>query len=104
MVSPVRVRVPPLIFPGQECEETIDQNLHTSKIVLLLVAIKQRLSDLADSVLAGEHDKGSAAVAGQFLNYIIRAVGMELKIREDEELEQRIELLEANAERRGESL
>jgi hypothetical protein len=57
-------------------------------------AIKQRLSDLADGVLSGTHDRADAAVAGQLLNYLIRAVGMELKIREAEDFERRLQELE----------
>jgi len=56
--------------------------------------IKRRLSDLADDVLEGGADKGAAAVAGQLLNTYIRAVGMELKVKEVTELEERIEALE----------
>jgi hypothetical protein len=51
-----------------------------------LATIKARLSDLADDVLAGRADRGNAAVAGHLLNTVIRAVGMELKVRETEEL------------------
>jgi hypothetical protein len=59
-----------------------------------LAALKARLSDLAEAVLAGEVDKGAAAVAGQLLNTVIRAVSVEMKVREQEEILQRIETLE----------
>ena len=59
-----------------------------------LADIKQRLSGLADDVLAGEVDKGVAAVASQVLNVYLRAVSVELKAREQLELEARIEALE----------
>jgi hypothetical protein len=59
-----------------------------------LANIKHRLSDLADDVLAGEVDKGVAAVASQVLNVYLRAVSVELKAREQLELEARIEALE----------
>ncbi len=59
-----------------------------------LHAIKQRLSDLADDVLADRVDRGNAAVVGQLLNTTIRAVSVGLKAREMEELEGRIEELE----------
>lgn len=52
-----------------------------------LAGIKGRLSDLADDVLADKVDKGAAAVAGQLLNTYLRAVSVELKVREAEELE-----------------
>lgn len=60
-----------------------------------LANIKQRLSDLADDVLAEKVDRGVAAVASQILNVYLRAVSMELKLREAEELERRMEELEA---------
>ena len=63
-----------------------------------LVNIKQRLSNLADDVLAENVDKGAAAVAGQLLNTVIRAIGMEMKVREVEELAQRLESLEEGLE------
>jgi hypothetical protein len=59
-----------------------------------LAGIKQRLSDLADDVLEGRADKADAAVAGQLLNYLIRAVSVELKVREQEEILGRLEELE----------
>ena len=59
-----------------------------------LQAIKQRLSDLADDVLADRVDRGNAAVVGQLLNTTIRAVSVGLKAREMEELEGRLEELE----------
>jgi hypothetical protein len=59
-----------------------------------LADIKRRLSELADDVVAGEVDKGAAAVAGQLLNTVIRAVSVELKAREQMELIERLEALE----------
>jgi hypothetical protein len=59
-----------------------------------LADIKARLSDLADDVLAGEVDKGVAAVASQVLNVYLRAVTVELKVREELELIDRLETLE----------
>ncbi len=58
-----------------------------------LVSIKQRLSDLADDVLEGNVEKGKAAVASQVLNTYIRAVSVELKLRETEELAREVEEL-----------
>jgi hypothetical protein len=60
-----------------------------------LAGIKQRLSDLADDVLAENVDKGVAAVASQVLNVYLRAVSMEMKLREVEELERRMDEIEA---------
>ena len=56
-----------------------------------LATIKARLSDLADDVLAGRADRGNAAVVGQLFNTVIRAVGMEMKVRETEELARELE-------------
>ncbi len=63
-----------------------------------LAGLKTRLSDLADDVLAGNVNRASAAVVGQLLNTIIRAVSVELKAREQLELEARLEELESALE------
>ncbi len=60
-----------------------------------LAGIKERLSDLVDDVLEEKVDKGAAAVAGQLLNTYLRAVSMEMKLREVEELERRMDEIEA---------
>ena len=67
-----------------------------------LADLKRRLSDLADAVLLGSVDRGDAAVAGQLLNTYIRAVGVELKVREQLDLVERLEELEGLMERRNE--
>jgi hypothetical protein len=64
-----------------------------------LADIKQRLSDLAADVLEGSVDKGKAAVASQVLNTYIRAVSVELKVKEQLELVERLEALEEALER-----
>ncbi len=70
-----------------------------------LVDIKQRLSDLADDVLAGAVDKGVAAVASQILNVYLRAISTELAVREQLELVERLDAIEealaARSEGRG---
>jgi hypothetical protein len=63
-----------------------------------LAAIKSRLSNLADDVLEGSVDKGVAAVASQVLNVYLRAVSVELKVREQLELIERLEALEEQLE------
>jgi hypothetical protein len=63
--------------------------------------IKRRLSDLVDDVLEGRKDRGDAAVAGQLLNTYIRAVGVELKVREQQEIVERLEELEEGIRHRG---
>src|SRR5215210_6129759 len=51
-----------------------------------LTDIKQRLSDLADDVLETKVDKGVAAVASQILNVYLRAIELERKVKEQEEI------------------
>jgi hypothetical protein len=58
-----------------------------------LVGIKRRLMDLAADVLEGRVDRGDAAVAGQLLNTVIRAIGMEMRVREVEDLERQVDEL-----------
>jgi hypothetical protein len=65
-----------------------------------LAGIKQRLSNLADDVLAGEVDRGVGAVTSQILNVYLRAVSVELKSREQLELSERLEALEEALEQR----
>lgn len=60
-----------------------------------LADIKQRLSDLADHVLDGTIDKGKGAVVSQVLNVYLRALSVELKVREQEEILERVAELEA---------
>lgn len=57
--------------------------------------IKQRLAGLANAVLLGNVDRADAAVAGQLLNVYLRAVKLELDVREQQELVERLEELEA---------
>ena len=70
-----------------------------------LAGIKQRLSDLANDVLEGRQDKGVAAVASQVLNVYLRAVSVEVKLKEQLELTERLEALEEGLEqnKRGSS-
>ena len=56
--------------------------------------VKRRLSNLVEDVLEGRKDRGDAAVVGQLLNTYIRAVGVELKVREQLEVVERLEALE----------
>jgi len=56
--------------------------------------IKRRLSDLADDVLEGRRDKAVAAVVSQVLNVYLRAVSIEMKLKEQLELVERLEALE----------
>ena len=65
-----------------------------------IASLKERLTTLADDVLEGSVDRGNAAVAGQLLNTVIRAIGMEMRVREVEDLERQVgelrEMVEAN--------
>ncbi len=58
-------------------------------------AIKAQLEDLTERVLAGDLPTGPAAVANQLINTRLRAVELERKVRETDELEARLEALEA---------
>ena len=63
-----------------------------------LADVKRRLRKLADDVMAGEADRGDAAVAGQLLGTYIRAVSVEVKLKEVLEMEERIGALEQTRE------
>jgi hypothetical protein len=59
-----------------------------------LADLKRQVRDLAAEVLAGNADRGQAAVANQLYNTLIRAIEQERKMRELEELAERLEALE----------
>ena len=59
-----------------------------------LSTIKALLEDLTDRVLSGELPTGQAAVANQLINTRLRAIEQERKMRDLEELEERLEALE----------
>lgn len=63
--------------------------------------IKQRLSELTEGVLSGELETGRAAVANQLINTRLRAIEVERKIKEADELEARLEALERGREGRS---
>jgi hypothetical protein len=52
------------------------------------------LEDLTERVLAGELETGRAAVANQLVNTRLRAIEQERKMRELEEMAERLEALE----------
>src|SRR5215218_8317454 len=66
-----------------------------------LPELKTLLADLTEQVLAGELDTRRAAVANQLINTRLRAIEVERKIREAEEIEERIASLEDLARNRG---
>jgi len=55
--------------------------------------IKARLTTLAEDVMEGNVDRSNAAVSSQVYNVLLRAIGMELKIKETGELEAQVEEL-----------
>ena len=59
-----------------------------------LVGLKAQLQDLTQDVLAGRLETRRAAVANQLINTRLRAIELERKIRETDELEARIGALE----------
>ena len=59
-----------------------------------LPTIKALLEDLTDQVLAGDLETSKAAVANQLINTRLRAIEVERKIREVEEIEERLAALE----------
>ncbi len=65
-----------------------------------LADIKSRLSKLATDVLEGKVNTGRAAVASQVLNTYIRAISVELKVREVDELAREVEELRELVETR----
>jgi predicted RNA-binding Zn ribbon-like protein len=67
-----------------------------------LANVKERLSTLADDVLAGTVDRSDASVTSQILNVYLRAITVEMKVKEVEKLEERITALEqAKAQERS---
>jgi len=66
-----------------------------------LPQLKTLLEDLTERVLAGDLETGRAAVANQLINTRLRAIETERKIREADEIEERITALEALAQNRG---
>ena len=56
--------------------------------------LKRKIRSLASEVLDGTADRGRAAVANQLYNTLIRAIEQERKMRELEELAERLEALE----------
>jgi hypothetical protein len=66
-----------------------------------LKAVKERLRKLAEQVLSGEVDEGPASVAARVYGVYLRAVEQERKVREQEEILERIEALEAKEQQGG---
>ena len=60
--------------------------------------VKDRIRAMIEDVRGGKMDRADAAVCGQLYNTLIRAVSVELKVREVEELISRLEVLEEQLE------
>jgi hypothetical protein len=56
--------------------------------------IKGRLNDLYAAVLEGRVERAAAAVANQIANTQLRAIELERRVREQDELEERLDELE----------
>ena len=65
-----------------------------------LQGVKTQLQTLVDRVLSGEVARADASVCGQLLNVKLRALEQERKMKEVEELEERLEVLEEVLKRR----
>ena len=63
--------------------------------------IQARLEELAEDVLSGDVEVYRLSVAGQLLNYALRAVSVSLKAKEQEELIERLETVEQRLERQA---
>jgi hypothetical protein len=59
-----------------------------------IAELKKQLKELAADVLSGEVGRSEAAVVNQILNTRARLIELERKIREQEELEERLAALE----------
>jgi hypothetical protein len=63
--------------------------------------LKRELEDLAKGILDGSVERSNAAVVNQILNTRLRAIELERKIREQDELEERLAALEQSQEQKG---
>jgi hypothetical protein len=63
--------------------------------------LKRRISDVIDAVLEGSQDRGRAAVVIQGFNALRGVLELERKIREQEEVLERLEALERDATEGG---
>src|SRR5215216_6222548 len=69
-----------------------------------IVEVKRRIRELAEAVIEGKVDRGRASVAFQGLGVLKGFIELERKIKETEELEQRLQALESSTlQRQGPS-
>jgi hypothetical protein len=71
------------------------------KAVTEIKALKKQLEDLAADVLDGKVERGDAVVVNQILNTRARLIELERRVKETEELEERLAALERSQEQRG---
>jgi hypothetical protein len=62
--------------------------------------VKDRIRAMIDDVQSGAMDRADAAVCGQLYNTLIRCIATELKLKEQEQLIERLEQVEAELETR----
>ena len=67
----------------------------SSKCGTEIAELKKQLKELAAGVLSGEVGRSEAAVVNQILNTRATLIELERKIREQEQLEERLEALES---------
>jgi len=72
-----------------------------SKTDVEIGTIKRRLKEVAEGVLNGSVEKGKGSVAFQGFGVLIRAIEVERKVKEQEEVLERIEMLEKAQNTRG---
>jgi hypothetical protein len=63
--------------------------------------LKKELEDLAKGVLDGSVERGNAVVVNQILNTRVRLIDLERRVKETEDLEERIGQLERTQEQKG---
>jgi hypothetical protein len=68
--------------------------LASSTMMMDIPTIKAKLKNLYEAVLDGRVDRSAAAVANQIANTQLRAVEVERRVREQDELEIRLDDLE----------
>ncbi len=66
-----------------------------------IIAIKEQLRDLVEGIRSGRVDRSDAAVCGQLLNIVLRALDSERKIKETELLEERLATVEERLARQN---
>ena len=66
----------------------------TSRSTTEIKEIKGRLKDLYAAVLEGRAERAAAAVANQIANTQLRAIELERRVREQDELEERLDEFE----------